>query len=402
MMRVLLLCLALGTAACGVMGPGAAPEVEPLGTPVVDAASPPGGPWVAPDTVQGPNDAGGQDVLAPTQDARDVSPGSHPDVPVHVVPDVPVHVTPDGAAEVSDDTHGPGGVVCSSADDCPEGWLCTFGHVCVDCAPDCPPPGGGHPELAVGPVPGGAWAPLSVFFDKPVSVFGVNVFASAGTPDAKVLHAAHVLAQYLDNDEDGEPDDPAVLVAMVDHPGGSSLVMFADDAELEQSGIFESALPDQFPMQDLWGTETHPEGSSLAGGFDATLEEVWHLVSSRGWASAYPDVFGEHQGTELTAAMDEARGGVFLTVPGAYPEAAWYHYDDVTCDYECMATEYFYWALTSRLGAQAYPGRCAQIADEWEPCTAELLEATDATVWELLTASGYALPTVLPDGGYQD
>ena len=39
-------------------------------------------------------------------------------------------------------------------------------------------------------------------FAKQVEVFGVHVYATFSTPDKKVLYAANVLAQYLDNDED--------------------------------------------------------------------------------------------------------------------------------------------------------------------------------------------------------
>ena len=99
--------------------------------------------------------------------------------------------------------------------------------------------------------------------------------------------------------------------------------------------------------------------------------------------------------------MDLARGGRFNAVPDRYPEGAWYHYDDRTCDYRCMATEYFYWALTTLLGAQDAPERCAEIAREWEPCTAAQLEMRDPAVHRLLTDPQYKLPTVRPDGVYR-
>ena len=41
-------------------------------------------------------------------------------------------------------------------------------------------------------------------FPKSVTVFGVKILATETTGDAKVLHAAKVLAQYLDNDENGK------------------------------------------------------------------------------------------------------------------------------------------------------------------------------------------------------
>ena len=90
-----------------------------------------------------------------------------------------------------------------------------------------------------------------------------------------------------------------------------------------------------------------------------------------------------------------------MSIPNPYPAEAWYHYDDWTCDYGCMATEYVYWALTSLLGGQSYPGRCDAIDHEWELCTPEQVMATDVAVTALLQESGYVLPTVLPDGTYE-
>ncbi len=236
--------------------------------------------------------------------------------------------------------------------------------------------------------------PLSQYFGKRVNVFGVDVVATATTPDDKVLHAAAVMAEYLDNDEDGSPDNQRVVDKMVEQ--NALLVMFADFDELESSGIRDSDLGERYRIQDLEGHETKPEGA-----FDAALEEVLHLISFAGYAELYPSVFGEKRGSQLAEAMDLARGGYFEEVPEQYPEEGWYHYDDVTCEYECMITEYFYWALTTLLGAQADSARCAEIAVEWEPCTPELLASMDPAVYALLTDPQYAMPVVLPDGDYE-
>ena len=267
----------------------------------------------------------------------------------------------------------------------------------------CSTPLNGSDEaaLSIDEIPSGEYSPFSQYFSKHVSVFGVHIFASSGTDDAKVLHAAHVLAQYLDNDEDGVVDDAALVAEMTERLGGANLIMFADEAEIESSGVFESDALDSFRMQDLYGEETHPEGSSANGGFDATLEEVWHLISSKGHSGLRPDVFGEGEGSALAEAMDLARGGHFQDIPQSYPDAAWYHYDDPTCDYECQVAEYFYWTLTSILGAQDYPGRCDEIAVEWELCTRDLVQNGDVSGFELLTNPTYKLPTVLPDGSYR-
>jgi hypothetical protein len=249
-------------------------------------------------------------------------------------------------------------------------------------------------------VSGGAPSGFSQVFCAEVDVFGVKVYATGDVEDEKALHAAHVLAQYLDNDEDGQVDNPAVLEAMTDRK--AAMVMFGNESTFESFDIEEYISPDTLDsmvLQDLYGAETHP-GFTGSGNFDASLEEVLHLMTHGGYAHAYPEAFAETPGSRLTDAMDVARGGHFEAIPSSYPPEAWYHYDDDTCDYACMATEYLYWALTTQLGAQAQ--RCEDIAHEWEPCTPEALASTDLAITELLTNPAFAVPTALPDGRYRE
>ncbi len=266
-----------------------------------------------------------------------------------------------------------------------------------------PPPDGPGPDPDPEPVPDGPGDlmisalemddPLSRFFARQITVFGIRVVATAQVPAAKVTHAAHIMAEYLDNDEDGQVDDPPVVQAMIRRR--ALLVMFASSNELENSGIFEGNVIDGFHAQDLQGDETN-----VPGRFDAALEEVLHLISTAGYEQVYPQALGSRAGTLLANAMDQARGGRFERIPNPYPEGAWYHYDDRTCDYRCMAVEYFYWALTTLLGAQNDPARCREISREWELCTAEQLRDGDPAVHTLLTDPAYNLPTRLPDGRY--
>lgn len=234
-----------------------------------------------------------------------------------------------------------------------------------------------------------------------LEVFGVGVAATSGVPRRKWRHAAGVLAQYLDNDEDGIADNPDVVRAMNAQKRPALMCMFANEADLIRTLREYEDVLDGYHWQDLFAGETHPEGSSIQRGFDATLEEVLHLVSTAGHVRVYPEVFGEEIGTEIADAMDIARGGQFIRVPNRYPEEAWYHYDDRTCDYGCQITEYFYWALTSLLGAQQYPGRPQEISNEWEPYSPGLVRSIDVAVYEIMTRPEYRLPRVLPDGLYQ-
>lgn len=230
-------------------------------------------------------------------------------------------------------------------------------------------------------------------FPKKVEVFGIKIFAVASVEDNKLLHAANVMAQYLDNDEDGEPDNQLVVDKMIEQK--AFMVMWKSDNDLNIDP------PAGWEGQDLGNGETNPSfvSSGNTGSFDASLEEVLHIITHAGYATAYPDVFGEQQGSALANAMDIARGGQFTTIPNPYPANAWYTYDDTTCEYNCMVTEYIYWALTSILGAQE--NRLNEIQQEWKLNTREKVEAQDQAVYQLLTDPQYKFPVVLPDGTYK-
>ena len=256
--------------------------------------------------------------------------------------------------------------------------------------------GGSLPSFSVGAVPADV-DDFGDIFSKYVNVFGVHVLARDGVSDNKVLHCANVLAQYLDNDEDGTPDDALVIDKMTSR-SGSAMIMFANESEAES--FFDTDIDTDMMIQDLYANETLPGGSVPGGRFDATLEEVLHLVTFSGWHRVYPDALGLRADTELSLAMDIARGGRFTSVPSSYPDEAWYHYDDRTCNYNCMMVEYIYWGLTSLLGAQDYSGRCDEIDREWELCSADAFTAGDTALHALVTNPDYHMPTVLPDGSY--
>jgi len=231
-------------------------------------------------------------------------------------------------------------------------------------------------------------------FTKQVEVFGIHIYATEKTGDDKILHAASVLAEYLDNDEDGTPDNPLVVDAML--KVGSSIIMGYTGEELDSQD--KSMLP-AGPKQGLYDVETHPNPPE--GVFDGALEEVLHPITRHGYGGAYPDAFGMRQGSLAAQALDLARGGYYEEVPEQYPEDAWFTYYDETCRYSCMLNEYIYWALTSLLGAQDSPGRLERIGNEWRLNTPEKLRKGDPAICALLTDPQYKMPTVLPDGKYR-
>ena len=229
-----------------------------------------------------------------------------------------------------------------------------------------------------------------VRFTKQVEVFGLHIYATNTTGDEKLLHASNILAEYIDNDEDGVPDNPKIMKALIE--GKGAIVMRKTQRE-RPTGPRPRG-------QGLYDEETIPNGRAQ-GRFDASLEEILHMVTDVGWAGAYPEVFNRVPGTQITNALDIARGGRLMEVPERYPEGAWFTYNDKTCDYDCMTSEYIYWALTSILGAQDYSGRLEQIGREWRLNTREKVKERDIAVYAILTNPEYKLPIVLPDGQYK-
>jgi len=195
-----------------------------------------------------------------------------------------------------------------------------------------------------------------------------------GWPEDKFVHACNVLAQMLDNDQDGCADDIKVVKTLRKFRKG--MAMF------ETRGTFEKYVDEiesSFRWQDLYASETEPTCSGkdeTANCRDAAIEEIFHIVSGVGLSATYPEMFGEcnaegDKRSIMQVQMDIARGGHFDSVPTSYPSEAIYHYTDKTCSYACMGTEFIYWAVTSVLGGQNERAEMNMI--EWEASTATQL-----------------------------
>ncbi|MFT5184143.1 MAG: hypothetical protein ACI84C_001271 [Flavobacteriales bacterium] len=237
---------------------------------------------------------------------------------------------------------------------------------------------------------------LSVF-TKYVDVYGCGIYAEEGVSDEKTLHAAAVWAELIDNDEDGQVDDQPLLDALLDNT--ALIPIFEADENAAMNTFFDN-YNGTGVSAILWQQEIDPSQTGHWGD-DATVEEILHTINSVGHTNIYPDAFTYSPNSSLlTTAMDIARGGQFTSIPNSYPDEAWYHYDDGTCDYECMATEYLYWMIVSNMGILDDMQTCQGIANEWEPCSPELLESTDILGHGLITNPIYKLPLMAPDGNY--
>jgi len=231
-------------------------------------------------------------------------------------------------------------------------------------------------------------------FNRKVMVFNISVYAFPSVADSKLLHVANVLAQYLDNDEDGIVDNLTIHNEL--KANNSFLFIWQTETEKE---LF--VIPDGHHGKNI-GTDAinsiwHSNGHT--GDFDNSLETTWNFMSSFGFEATYPLIFSNQANSEISIAMDVARGGNFQNPPTTYPNGAWFTEAAVTCNYECQVTTYNYWVLSSMLGAQK--NRLTTIENEWKLNTRDKVQNEDLKAWAIFTNTSYNLPTVLPDGTYK-
>jgi len=235
-------------------------------------------------------------------------------------------------------------------------------------------------------------------FTKYVDVLGCfSIYAENSISDEKVLHAAAVAAELLDNNEDGIVDDYLIQVQLSSQ--NALIPIFFQDGNSAMN-TFENNYNGNGVSAVLFNNEIDPSQTGHWGS-DASVEEIMHTINHVGHTNVYPNAFSLQPNSSLLSdAMDVARGGQFINVPNNYPPSAWYHYDDWTCDYECMAIEYLYWAQVSNMGILDDPQTAAGIADEWEAYNAALLQNMDVLIYALITDPQYKLPQLAPDGNY--
>ncbi len=231
-------------------------------------------------------------------------------------------------------------------------------------------------------------------FNRKVVVFDIPIYAFATVEDTKLLHAANILAQYLDNDEDGVVDN---LVMHADLIANNGFVFLWKTTEEKDSFTPPNGHNGKDISADAINLIWHSNGHT--GDFDAAIETFWKFIAKVGYETTYPAIFSGQTNSELSLAMDIARGGHFQSPPVSYPSGAWFTNTDVTCTYACQITSYNYWVLSSKLGAQE--NRLNDIQNEWTLNTKTKVETSDVKAWAIFNDATYKLPSILPDGTYK-
>ncbi|OAJ94027.1 hypothetical protein [Vibrio bivalvicida] len=215
------------------------------------------------------------------------------------------------------------------------------------------------------------------FFTHKAEVFdAVTLCATYKVPGQKLAYAANVTAQWLDNDQDGVIDEPALL----DHLRRNQAVLVMSKSGFSD-GAFDEMDIESRVGQDLSADETNPSNQR-----DASQEEIHHLIVNAGWQSLYPKLFSDQK--RVNSALYQQWK--------VADELGYYQYDDPTCDSACKTIEFFYLTTASYLGSKA-----DLFSDELSLKTREELTEKLLGVVAIMESKDYHYSTHMwPDGKY--
>jgi len=142
----------------------------------------------------------------------------------------------------------------------------------------------------------------AALIDKTMTVFGIKMLALEGITPRDLKLVASVLAQWIDNDEDGIPDNPAVLAEIVKRNSRMILGVTFDQIGPWHENSQKMLKDEHATTYDLDVTsinhnwyglplskysEEHYRTDGLLPP-DAATEETFNLITDIGYENVYP------------------------------------------------------------------------------------------------------------------
>ena len=196
--------------------------------------------------------------------------------------------------------------------------------------------------------------PYPTLFEQYRKVKGIHIFSATVSTD-KINHVAKVLRGYVASKRGICKNMRRNNAAMLIFEDEDAEELFYDSLTKRQKKKYKH-FNRKINYQHLYLDEIVPSYifDSNVKQFDATLEEVLHLVTDTGYAYKFPKKFGVRRGNSaLRRETKKARGGITGRGRDNYPASAWFKYVDNTCNGACMMSEYIYWCVSTELGFQS-------------------------------------------------
>ena len=235
---------------------------------------------------------------------------------------------------------------------------------------------------------------LKSFFPYAIIWNSIPIFGTANVSRNALLHTANILAGYFDNDYDGVIDNSTLYAEFSD--GLKGIAVYANTAD--ETNITAQLGSWKLRTTSLYENEMNNfQGDSVNGNRDVTLERLLrYFIIEKGYTQAYADL-SVSRPTDITAAMDLARGGYQAGgLPNySYPPFAWYT-DPTGLQYDQLVYEYLYLSISSYAGSQAWRSSDNNLLLKWSTYTRALLESTDTTIIPIIESTTYNFPVTQP------
>jgi len=144
-------------------------------------------------------------------------------------------------------------------------------------------------------------------YTKVIKAFGVEIVTKPDIDDALLVHVSNVMAQFIDNNMDGIPDN---TVNLVEVKANAHLVLLRNEKEWEDfrkhefEGIRRKGRIDPDDIGVMFADQINM-ARPMGDNFDETLKHCWFLLA-RGYARLFPDYFSAKPQSALGKAMDKA------------------------------------------------------------------------------------------------
>ena len=186
-------------------------------------------------------------------------------------------------------------------------------------------------------------------FTQCATPFGVLLAADDDMPPAYVTQAAQVLAELLDQDMDGFPEDPSVAEVVADHQSAwLAMPMDPEAWESTQLPLLWGALGYDIVIP-AWWLEPKPNGPDEHGRA-VMVEEIHHFLTQFGYSLVYPEVFGVEDWSSIIAVEALAAQCDYWqhpenSCPGSPPS-----YPGDCSDPSCDVVEFYHQVAVMRAG----------------------------------------------------
>ncbi|MDE0916475.1 MAG: hypothetical protein OSB57_14980 [Planctomycetota bacterium] len=181
--------------------------------------------------------------------------------------------------------------------------------------------------------------------------FGVLMAADDRIPTDTLALAARVLAELLDQDMDGVPDDPAVLEA-VRNPNVAWLAMPHDPDDWEEWQLpgLQRQLGYDIIIPTWWmiGDEERDNERVKA----VIVEEIVHFLTQFGYSAVYPAEFGVDDWTSVIARETQRAQCVFWQHPENDCPGSPAEYRGDCSDPNCDVVEFYQQVLVQSVGME--------------------------------------------------